>query len=289
MAAEKPKMLEQEQYVSKYADQINAGLNSIVNREEFSYDPLKDANYQSMAKLYQKQGRQAAQNAMGDAAALNGGYGSSFAVTASQQAQNDYNQMLASQLPALQQAAYDKYLGQHQLNLTALEALRAADATDYAQYRDTVADNQWKYGTEYQAYRDSVGDTQWKTQYNRSVLESDRSYNYQKSRDKVADSQWKTQLNYQKDRDKVADSQWAKEYALSKKSAAASSRGSSNGYVGPSSDIGIDEFNAAWDATDEKTKEQTKDKGGKKKNTNKYANVTLGIWDQFLQNQNKRK
>ena len=271
MAAEKPKMLEQEQYVSKYADQINAGLNSIVNREEFSYDPLKDANYQSMAKLYQKQGRQAAQNAMGDAAALNGGYGSSFAVTASQQAQNDYNQMLASQLPALQQAAYDKYLGQHQLNLTALEALRAADATDYAQYRDTVADNQWKYGAEYQAYRDSVGDTQWKTQYDRSVLESDRSYNYQKSRDKVADSQW------------------AKEYALSKKSAAASSRSSSNGYVGPSSDIGIDEFNAAWDATDEKTKKQTKDKGGKKKNTNKYANVTLGIWDQFLQNQNKRK
>lgn len=225
MAAEKPKMLEQEQYVSKYADQINAGLNSIVNREEFSYDPLKDANYQSMAKLYQKQGRQAAQNAMGDAAALNGGYGSSFAVTASQQAQNDYNQMLASQLPALQQAAYDKYLGQHQLNLTALEALRAADATDYAQYRDTVADNQWKYGTEYQAYRDSVGDTQWQTQYDRSVLESDRSYNYQKSRDKVADSQW------------------AKEYALSKKSAAASSRSSSNGYVGPSSDIGFD-----WDA-----------------------------------------
>lgn len=231
MAAEKPKMLKQEQYVSKYADQINAGLNSIVNREEFSYDPLKDANYQSMAKLYQKQGRQAAQNAMGDAAALNGGYGSSFAVTASQQAQNDYNQMLASQLPALQQAAYDKYLGQHQLNLTALEALRAADATDYAQYRDTVADNQWKYGTEYQAYRDSVGDTQWKTQFN-----------YQKGRDNIADSQWKTQFKYQKSRDKVADSQWAKEYALSKKSAAASSRSSSNGYVGPSSDIGFD-----WD------------------------------------------
>lgn len=225
MAAEKPKMLEQEQYVSKYADQINAGLNSIVNREEFSYDPLKDANYQSMAKLYQKQGRQAAQNAMGDAAALNGGYGSSFAVTASQQAQNDYNQMLASQLPALQQAAYDKYLGQHQLNLTALEALRAADATDYAQYRDTIADNQWKYGVDYQAYRDSVADNQWKTEYDRGVYESNRNY------------------NYMTERDRVSDSQWAKEYELSKKSAASSggssSRGSGGssggGYVGGSS------------------------------------------------------
>lgn len=216
MAAEKPKMLEQEQYVSKYADQINAGLNSIVNREEFSYDPLNDANYQALAKMYQKQGEQAAKNALGDAAALNGGYGSSYAVTASQQARNDYNQQLASQLPALQQAAYDKYLDQHQLNLTALEALRAADATDYAQYRDTVADNQWKYGTEYQEYRDSVSDTQWQTQYDRSVYESDRDYNYQKSRDKVADSQW------------------AKEYALSKKSAASSSRSSISGYLGSS-------------------------------------------------------
>lgn len=234
MAAEKPKMLEQEQYVSKYADQIDAGLNSIVNREEFSYDPLKDANYQSMAKLYQKQGRQAAQNAMGDAAALNGGYGSSFAVTASQQAQNDYNQMLASQLPALQQAAYDKYLGQHQLNLTALEALRAADATDYAQYRDTVADNQWKYGTEYQAYRDSVGDTQWQTSFDRSVLESDRGF------------------NYQKERDKVADSQWAKEYALAKKNKASSGRSSGGGYTGSSGgyNSGID-FDNVWGATNQ--------------------------------------
>ena len=234
MAAEKPKMLEQEQYVSKYADQINAGLNSIVNREEFSYDPLKDANYQSMAKLYQKQGRQAAQNAMGDAAALNGGLGSSLALTASQQAQNDYNQMLASQLPALQQAAYDKYLGQHQLNLTALEALRAADATDYAQYRDTVADNQWKYGTEYQAYRDDIGDTQWQTSYDRSVFESDRGF------------------DYQKERDKVADSQWAKEYALAKKNKASSGRSSGGGYTGSSGgyNSGID-FDNVWGATNQ--------------------------------------
>ena len=220
MAAEKPKVVEQEQYKSQYADQMAAGLNSIVNRKEFSYDPLKDANYQSMAKLYQKQGRQASQNAMGDAAALNGGFGSSFALTASQQAQNDYNQMLASQLPALQQAAYDKYLGQHELNLTALEALRAADASDYAKYRDTVADNQWKYGADYQAYRDEVGDTQWQTQYDRGVFESDRGFSYQQQRDKVADDQW------------------AKEYALSKNSAARSGSSSSNGYLGSSSDSG---------------------------------------------------
>lgn len=217
MAAEKPKVVEQEQYKSQYADQIAAGLDSIVNRQEFSYDPLKDANYQSMAKLYQKQGRQASQNAMGDAAALNGGFGSSFALTASQQAQNDYNQMLASQLPALQQAAYDKYLGQHELNLTALEALRAADASDYAKYRDTVADNQWKYGADYQAYRDEVGDTQWQTQYDRGVFESDRGFSYQQQRDKVADDQW------------------AKEYALSKNSAARSGGSSSGDYLGPQS------------------------------------------------------
>lgn len=225
-AGTKPKFTEeykQAAYNSNYQSQIDSALDKVTNREEFMYDPLKDANYQAMAKLYQKQGEQAAQNTLGDAAALNGGFGSSFAVTASQQARNDYNQQLASQLPALQQAAYDKYLGQHELNLTALEALRAADASDYAKYRDTVADNQWKYGADYQAYRDEVGDTQWQTQYDRGVFESDRGFSYQQQRDKVADEQW------------------AKEYALSKNSAARSGGSSSGDYLGPlTSDNGLD-------------------------------------------------
>lgn len=277
--AEKPKYTQPDAYKSQYQGQIDSTLNSITNREAFSYDPLKDASYQALAKIYGKRGEQAAKNTMGDAAALNGGYGSSYAVTASQQARNDFNQQLASQIPALQEAAYNRYLGDYNMNISALNALQAADDSAYGKYRDTVTDSQWKYGMDYQGYRDDVADAQWQKTYDRSIYESDRDfnyqksrddvadkqwqqsydrgiyesdrdYNYQKSRDAVSDSQWNKTFNYQKFRDETSDKQWAQEFALQKKSAAASGRGSSsggsNGYLGStSSDNGAA---ALWDA-----------------------------------------
>ena len=223
--AEKPKVADYEQpaYTSKYQPQIDSAMDTVTNRKDFSYDPLKDANYQALAKVYSKQGEQAAQNTMADAATLNGGYGSSYGITASQQARNDYNQQLASQIPALQEAAYNRYVNDYNMNLSALDALRTADESDYAKHRDNVSDSQWKYGVDYQGYRDDVSDSQWQKNYDRDVFESDRSY------------------NYQKERDKVADSQWAQEFALQKKSAAGSSRSGSsggsggNGYLGSKS------------------------------------------------------
>lgn len=227
--AEKPKVADYEQpaYTSKYQNQIDSAMNTVTNREKFAYDPLKDANYQALAKVYSKQGEQAAQNTMADAASLNGGYGSSYGITAAQQARNDYNQQLASQIPALQEAAYNRYVNDYDMNLSALDALRAADESDYGKHRDDVADSQWKYGVNYQGYRDDVADSQWQKNYDRDVFESDRSYNYQKSRDAVADKQW------------------AQEFALQKKSAAGSSRSgssgrrsSSSGYIGSRSGSG---------------------------------------------------
>lgn len=215
--AKKPAEYVQPEYTSKYQGQIDTALNNVTNRQEFNYDPLQDANYQALAKVYNKQGQQAAQNTLGDAAALNGGYGSSYAVTASQQARNDYNQQLASQIPALQEAAYNRYLNNYNMDVTALNALRDAEDSDYGKYRDTVSDSQWNYSNQYQQYRDDVSDNQWQQSFDRDKYESDRAYNYQVSRDKVTDSQW------------------AQEFALQKKAAAGSSRSSSsggNGYVG---------------------------------------------------------
>lgn len=240
--ATKPKLTEPAAYDSQYQGQIDQALSNVTNRQEFTYDPLKDANYQALAKVYNKQGNQAAQNTLGDAAALNGGYGSSYAVTASQQARNDYNQMLASQIPALQEAAYNRYLNDYNMDVTALSALRDADESAYGRYRDSISDDQWMYGQQYQQYRDDISDSQWQKTYDRGVYESNRDYNYQKSRDKVADKQW------------------AQEFALQKKSAAASSSGGGSGgsgYAGSygsssggSSGYGGSGFSDLWGATD---------------------------------------
>ena len=204
-------------YTSEYGDRLNSALDTVTN---WKYDPLQDAAYQALAKVYTARGNTAAKNSLADAAALNGGYGSSYAVSAAQQARNQYNQELAALIPDLENAAYTRATG-------TLSALRDADDTAYGRFRDTESDKQWQYTQDYQKYRDTESDNQWKY-----------SQDYAAYRDKVADEQWAyntaldqyqwgTNYNYQLARDKVADKQWAKEYALSKKSSASSGSGSS--------------------------------------------------------------
>ena len=208
-------------YTSKYESQLADALNKVTNREDFTYDPLKDASYQALAKIYTKRGEQARQNTLGDAAALTGGIASSYATSAAAQAQSDYNQQLAAQIPALQEAAYNRYMNDYNMNVSALGALRDAEDAAYGRYRDTVADKQWQYGAAWDDYRAGVSDSQWQQSFDRDKYESDRNYNYQVNRDKVTDSQWQ------------------KEFDLKKKSVASSggggsSRSSYSGYSGSS-------------------------------------------------------
>ena len=173
--AKAPKYKAAAAYKSQYADQMAGLLNNVVNREEYSYNPLEDANYQALAKVYNANGLKAQQDTLGQAAALNGGYNTSWATSASQQARNDYNQQLASLIPELEQNAYSRYYDNYNMNLNALGALQDADNTAYNQYRDKVADTQWLYGQNYQKYRDSVADSQWQKEYNLSKKRAARS------------------------------------------------------------------------------------------------------------------
>lgn len=146
-------------YESKYGDQLAGALNKVVN---WNYNPMNDANYQALAKIYGARGNQAAKNSLADAAALNGGYGTSYAVSAAQQARNQYNQELAALIPDLEQTAYTRAQG-------TLGALREADDTDYGRWRDTEGDRQWLYSQNYQRYQDALDQYQWALSYNNSL------------------------------------------------------------------------------------------------------------------------
>ena len=173
--AKAPKYKAASAYKSQYANQMAGLLTDVTNRQEFSYNPLEDANYQALAKVYNANGLKAQQDTLGQAAALNGGYNTSWATSASQQARNDYNQQLASLIPELEQTAYSRYYDNYNMNLNALGALQDADNTAYQKYRDTVADSQWLYGQNYQKYRDTVADSQWQKEYNLSKKRAARS------------------------------------------------------------------------------------------------------------------
>ena len=173
--AKAPKYKAASAYKSQYANQMSGLLNNVTNRQDFSYNPLEDANYQALAKVYNANGLKAQQDTLGQAAALNGGYNTSWATSASQQARNDYNQQLASLIPELEQTAYSRYYDNYNMNLNALGALQDADNTAYQKYRDSVADRQWLYGQNYQKYRDTVADSQWQKEYNLSKKRAARS------------------------------------------------------------------------------------------------------------------
>ena len=129
-------------YVSPYESQLGDAMTQSLN---FKYDPMQDANYQALAKIYGARGNQAAKDTLGDAAALNGGFGTSYAVSAAQQARNQYNQELAGLIPDLEANAYNRV--QNNYNI-----LRDADTDAYGKYRDLVADYQWGKGLDMDIY-----------------------------------------------------------------------------------------------------------------------------------------
>ena len=119
-------------------DQATAIYDKIMNRGEFSYDVNKDKLYQQYRDLYAQMGRGAMEDTMGQAAALTGGYGSTYSQNAGQQAYNAYLQKLNEVVPELYNAAYNRYNqeGQDLMNLYSM----ARSNADSAYERDY---NQW--------------------------------------------------------------------------------------------------------------------------------------------------
>lgn len=70
--------------------QYNQALRDITNRKPFQYDLSNDQLFQQAKEQYQAMGKTAMQDTMGQASAMTGGYGNSYAVTASNQAYQAY-------------------------------------------------------------------------------------------------------------------------------------------------------------------------------------------------------
>ena len=95
----------------KYGNQaqLDAIMNSILNREKFSYDLNGDALYQQYKDKYTQQAKMAMGDAIGQASAMTGGYGNSYAQSVGQQMYQKEMQNLNDIVPELYQMAYDKY------------------------------------------------------------------------------------------------------------------------------------------------------------------------------------
>jgi hypothetical protein len=123
-------------YQSRYRGQMDKLRSQIDNREPFQYDVNGDALYQQYKDRYIHNGQRAMMDTMGQAAALTGGYGSSYAQNVGQQAYNEYLTGLNNVIPELYQLALDKY-ERDTANLKERYAMYAdLDAQDYSRWQD---------------------------------------------------------------------------------------------------------------------------------------------------------
>ena len=160
----------------KWQQQLDAAMDKILNRERFSYDLNGDALYRQYKDRAVKNGRLAMMDTMGQAAAMTGGYGSSYAQSAGQQAYQKQMDGLTDQASRLYDKAREDYDRQGQADRDRYDVLRQRENSSYNQYKqqksDWEAENTrlWnRYDSlrqqEYSAQRDSIKDQQWLAEF----------------------------------------------------------------------------------------------------------------------------
>ena len=216
-------------YQSTWQDQLNDTLQQILNREKFSYDLNGDALYQQYKDQYTTQGKMAMMDTMGQAQAMTGGYGNSYAQSVGQQAYQGYLQQLNDKIPELYQLAMNQYQMEGDALTDQFALLAQQENQDYGRYRDQMGD--WQTERDYLTGRyDSERDLdygKWADgrDFAYGQFADDRAYDYQVGRDEVSDEQWQAEFD-------EAKRQFDQQYALEAGSSGGGSGGSSGGSGG---------------------------------------------------------
>lgn len=143
--------LSQQFNYSKQADYDRA-LNSLANREAFKYDINDDQLFQTAKEQYMQMGKAAMADTIGQASAMTGGYGNSYAATAGAQAYNAHIQQLNNSVGDY----YSMALKAYENETNRLQGVFSAYQGDRA-----TEQNEWKgnwdvYNTLYNTYSNDL-------------------------------------------------------------------------------------------------------------------------------------
>lgn len=192
VAAAREEMEEQKnrkpgEYSSLWDSQIQQAMQDILNREQFRYNLNGDALYRQYQEQAMKNGRLAMMDTMGQAAAMTGGYGSSYAQSVGQQAYQQELLGLNDRIPELYALALEQYRQTGQDLLSRYELLNGREKQDYSRYQDSwdawqrEADRLWSLydrerGFDYDAYRDLIEDEQWQAEFDEDKRRYDQEW-----------------------------------------------------------------------------------------------------------------
>ncbi len=149
---------------TSYTDQIKDLMGQIQNRDPFEYDVDSDMLFQQYLASSMASGKTAMQDTMGQAAALTGGYGSTYATSASNQAYNAYIQDAYNNLPEYYSMALEAYQMEGEEMYNQLAMLNEADAKEYGRLYDAWSAN---YTNAQDMYKNAY--TEWNDTVNNAV------------------------------------------------------------------------------------------------------------------------
>lgn len=157
-------------YAGTFDQQLQDIYEQISNRPDFKYDVNADPLYQQYKDQYIQQGKLAMKDTMGKAAALTGGYGSTYGQQVGQQTYDAYLQNLSAVIPELYSAAYDKYKDKGDDLIKQYGLLGDQRDMEYSRYRDDM--NDWEAERAYQKQLEA-------DEYDRKLNEEQIAYNRQ--------------------------------------------------------------------------------------------------------------
>lgn len=157
-------------YAGTFEDQLRDLYSQIQDRPDFSYDVNADPLYDMYKDKYVQQGKLAMKDTMGQAAALTGGYGSTYGQQVGQQTYDAYLQNLGDVIPELYNLAYKKYSDEGDKLLTLYGLTGQQRDTEYNRWRDELSDYN---------YEQEVARQREETEYNRQQDAEKTAYSRQ--------------------------------------------------------------------------------------------------------------
>lgn len=174
---------------------------SISNRGEFSYNPENDPVYQAYKNQYTTQGARASRNAMANYAALTSGYANSAAATAAAQTNQYYMTQLTNQIPALAQAAYQRYADKYATDIKLLDSMLNQYDTAYnnaSNANSKTTENINSSATSNTDRDKASSDKYWEDVFNNQKYSKNEADMYWTEKQNEQDYNWTDLLNTQK-------------------------------------------------------------------------------------------
>lgn len=163
-------------WTPQYEEQIQGILAELGDRKPFTYDMNSDQLYQQYRDQYIREGKRAMQDTAAQAAAMTGGYGSTYGAIAAQQGYDNYLAGLNDKVTQLEQIAYGKYADELADMYNRLGAYQTEENRLYSQYLDALGQYNTDRSFAYNAMQAAMGQNNYENEFDRNIFESDRSF-----------------------------------------------------------------------------------------------------------------